>query len=92
MRTVDTELKLVLVDSFEDKDGLFWHHRVLVVKGEPGVWIVATPTLGVQRVDLKGKVPRLACFATFGGRPFTSQKDAMEFWWANPVKRGDHTL
>ena len=52
LRTVDTELKQVLIDFFDDEDGYFWHHRILLVKGEPGVWIAATPTLGIQRLDL----------------------------------------
>ena len=52
LRTVDTELKQVLIDFFDDEEGFFWHHRLLVVKGEPGIWIAATPTLGIQRLDL----------------------------------------
>ena len=52
LRTLDTELKQVLVDFFDDEEGYFWHHRLLVVKGDPGIWIAATPTLGIQRLDL----------------------------------------
>ena len=52
LRTVDTELKQVLVVFFEDEDGYFWPHRILVVKREPNIWMAATPTLGIQRLDL----------------------------------------
>ena len=45
---LDCEFKQVLVDFFDDENGMLWHHRLLLVRGEPGVWVVATPTLGVQ--------------------------------------------
>ena len=46
--TLDCEFKQVLLDFFDDENGMLWHHRLLLVRGEPGVWVVATPTLGVQ--------------------------------------------
>ena len=52
LRTMDTELKQVLIDFFDDEEGFFWHHRLLLVKGDPGIWIAATRTLGIQRLDL----------------------------------------
>ena len=53
LRTAETELKLVLIEYFEDQDGFFWHHRTEVVKREPGTWMAGTPTLGIQGLDLK---------------------------------------
>ena len=65
-RTVGTELKQVLVDISDDEDGYYWHHRLLVVKGDPGSWIAATPTVGIQRLDLNDRhvlpLTRLSAF------------------------------
>ena len=54
MSALDIEARQVLVDFFGDPDGLHWHHRVLMVKGEPGIWTGFTPDLSVQVINLNG--------------------------------------
>ena len=51
--TLDVLEAQVLIDFFDDEDGLLWHHRLLLLPTPTaGVWIGATPDLGVQRIDL----------------------------------------
>ena len=52
MPTLDTVHHQVLVDFYDDADGLFWHHRVLHVALGGSAWIGATPDESIQRVDL----------------------------------------
>ena len=49
---LDTELEQCLVDFFDDASGLHWHHRLLLVEGETGQWIAATPDFDVELLDL----------------------------------------
>lgn len=50
--TLDTDMKQTLVYYEDDRAGLLYHHRCLVVQGPGGKWIGITPTLEVQIVDL----------------------------------------
>ena len=52
MPTLDTEFHQVLFDFFADPNGLFWHHRLLVVPLGGSLWVGVTPDESVQRVDL----------------------------------------
>ena len=66
LRTVGTELQQILVGFFDDEGDHYWHHRLLVVEGDPGIWIVSTPTLGIQRIDWNEHgVPALPPVAAF---------------------------
>ena len=51
LRTPDTDLKQVAVEYVDDED-FQWHHRLLLERGSPGVWVCANPTMSVQQVDL----------------------------------------
>ena len=52
--SLDVAYRQVLVDFFDDVNDFWWHHRLLLIKGEgSGEWIAATPTLSVQMLDLK---------------------------------------
>ena len=52
-KTLDILEKQVLIDFWEDENDFFWHHRILLSAGSsPGKWLVATPDLEVQFVDL----------------------------------------
>ncbi|CAK0872712.1 unnamed protein product, partial [Prorocentrum cordatum] len=44
--------KQVLIDFFDDENGLNWHARILLIPGGQGRWIVCSPTLAVQVADL----------------------------------------
>ena len=52
MPTLDIPERQVLVDFFNDPNGFFWHHRVLLLSLGGPVWIISTPDKSVQRVDL----------------------------------------
>eukprot|EP00959_Pyramimonas_sp_CCMP1952_P230517 4818943-Pyramimonas_sp.AAC.1 len=51
-RALDIVEKQVLIDFFDDENGLFWHARILLIPGGQGRWIVCSPTLAVQVADL----------------------------------------
>ena len=42
-----------MIDIFDDPNQLRWHHRLLLIQGETGVWLTASPDLGVAPVDLR---------------------------------------
>jgi hypothetical protein len=45
----------VLIDFFDDADGFIWHQRILVQPiGPPGRWVVCTPDLDIEAVNLTG--------------------------------------
>ena len=50
-RTMDVEHRQALIDFFDDPHYV-WHHRLLLVKGEPSVWVGASPTHGVMVLKL----------------------------------------
>ena len=72
---MDTEPKQILADLYGDEDGMFWHHRLLIVRGAPGQWVVATPTGGVQvancaehrviPLERKAPFPEAVCGETY---------------------------
>ena len=43
VRTLDTDMKQVLVNYPDDADGFFYHHRCLVAMGPDGKWVGITP-------------------------------------------------
>ena len=51
-RTLDTDLRQCLIDFFEDEDGLFWHHRLLLARVTGSQWIAATPDHDVALLNL----------------------------------------
>ena len=53
LKTLDVPERQVLVDFWEDEDGYFWHHQLLLLQAsQAGRWLVATPDLEVQLADL----------------------------------------
>lgn len=52
MTSLDIDEGQILIDYFDDPNGLVWHHRVLLLKREGGSWVVATPDLEVEQADL----------------------------------------
>ena len=51
-RALDIPEKQALINFDDDANGLRWHHRILLIKGGDGRWIVATPTWSIQIADL----------------------------------------
>ena len=51
-RTLDLKDPQVLLHFPNDAGGFFWHHRVLLEKIGPGVWIGVTPDGDIERIDL----------------------------------------
>ena len=51
-QTLDVSFQQILFHYPADTNGLFWHHRVLLVQGDAGVWIAATPDHEVVVMDL----------------------------------------
>ena len=50
-RTLDTALRQVMIDFFDDE--LFnWHHRLLLVQLGGASWIAASPDLEIETLDL----------------------------------------
>ena len=50
--SLDIEEAQVAIDFFDDEDGFFWHHRLLLQRLDGARWVVATPTLDIETVDL----------------------------------------
>jgi hypothetical protein len=51
--TLDLPERQVLVDFFDDPNGLTWHQRMLLqATAAAGVWVSATPDHDVERIDL----------------------------------------
>ena len=51
-RTLDLREPQIIIHFPGDQGGYFWHHRVLLEKCGPGVWIGLTPDGELQRIDL----------------------------------------
>ena len=51
-RTLNTKYPQVIIYFPDDENGFTWHHRVLLKKVSPGVWLCLTPDHGVTRHDL----------------------------------------
>ncbi len=52
-RTPNIEERQILIVFWDDADGFYWHHRVLLLlTSQPGVWLGSTPYWEVQRIDL----------------------------------------
>ena len=51
-RTLDIREPQILRHYPGDANGFFWHHRVLLEKTGPGVWIGVTPDGDIERIDL----------------------------------------
>ena len=52
MPVPETTFAQCLVDYFEDGDGLFWHHRILLIRAGEKSWIWVAPDGEVQLGDL----------------------------------------
>jgi hypothetical protein len=52
MPVLDIAVRQCLIDFYEDEGGFFWHHRVLLIKGDGLQWIWLTPDGEVQRGSL----------------------------------------
>ena len=50
-RTIDTAVKQVMIDYFDD-EFLHWHHRRLLVQLVGASWIAASPDLEIETFDL----------------------------------------
>ena len=68
IRTLDITDPQVIVEYPLDAGGFFWHHRILLHRIAPGVWISLTPDLELKRYDLNVQehmlVGRAAAFPT----------------------------
>jgi len=66
MPTLDLSEKQILIDFFDDANGLIWHHRVLLAHVRDTTWVVCTPDLSVQRLDVAAHrlimLPRAGAF------------------------------
>ena len=51
-RTLDIKEPQILRHYPQDGDGFFWHHRVLLAKVGPGIFIALTPDEDLERIDL----------------------------------------
>lgn len=51
-RTLDIKEPQVLRHFPQDADGFYWHHRVLLAKVGPGIFIALTPDEDLERLDL----------------------------------------
>eukprot|EP00439_Symbiodinium_sp_Y106_P032290 s1103_g3.t2 len=51
-RTLDIKEPQILRHYPNDAAGFLWHHRVLLPKTAPGIWIGATPDGDIERIDL----------------------------------------
>eukprot|EP00972_Heterocapsa_arctica_P006405 938907-Heterocapsa_arctica.AAC.1 len=49
---IDTKIKQVLIDFFEDADGFMWPMRLLMIHGGGGKWVAATPDHELEMLDL----------------------------------------
>ena len=58
-RTLDVREPQVIRHYPNDPNGFFWHHRLLVEKCSPGVWIGLSPDGDLERLDLN-VVPHIA--------------------------------
>ena len=65
-RSLDIPERQIAIDHWDDEQGFFWHHRVLLVGAGNGKWIWATPDLEVQFHDLSTHqvvpIPRNSAF------------------------------
>ena len=51
-KTLDIKEPQVILHFPQDAGGFFWHHRVLLEKCSPGVWIGVSPDGDLERIDL----------------------------------------
>lgn len=51
-RTLDLKEPQILRHYPNDPNGFYWHHRLLLVKVSPGIFIGATPDGDIERIDL----------------------------------------
>ena len=75
MPTLDIPERQLLVDFFDDENGFLWHHRILMVHVTGTVWIVVTPDLSVQQLDVATK--RLVVLPRNG--PFPADRAAATY-------------
>ena len=87
MPTLDIAEDQVLIDFYDDPNGFFWHHRVLVRSLGSGIWIGFTPTLSVQRIDLNEH--RIIVLPRNGNFP---QDRIQEVFACDPADFGDGVL
>lgn len=52
MDTLDVAEPQIIVEYPDDPSGCYWHHRILVEKLSPGVWLAITPDGELQQHDL----------------------------------------
>ena len=78
-RSLDIPERQIAIDHWDDEQGFFWHHRVLLVGAGNGKWIWATPDFEVQFHDLSTHqvvpIPRNSAFPerVTGGRYWCTQ-------------------
>ena len=75
------------LNGFEnDNNGIYWHHRVLVVATTvAGIWIAAKPDMGVRRLDLNTQ--RLVAVARNADFPRAPYGEIYHF--DNPISSAD---
>ena len=84
---LDCESQQCLVDFFNDPAGLKWHHRLLLVEGDGGQWIAATPDYDVELLDLTNHrvVP-------LGRSAVVERTRAAESYMFDPLDDGDEAM
>lgn len=51
-RTLDLKEPQIIRHYPQDQDAFYWHHRLLLEKCSPGIWIALTPDGDLERLDL----------------------------------------
>eukprot|EP00974_Lingulodinium_polyedra_P000836 78836-Lingulodinium_polyedra.AAC.1 len=51
-KSLDVGPGQVLIDFFDDFEGYFWHHRLLLIGGQAGRWITSSPDFELAVTDL----------------------------------------
>ena len=51
-KTLDIKEPQILRHFPNDANAFFWHHRVLLSKVSPGIWVALTPDSDLERIDL----------------------------------------
>lgn len=51
-KTLDIREPQVIIHFPADAGGFFWHHRILLEKCSPGIWIGVSPDGDLERIDL----------------------------------------
>ena len=84
-RTLNVPDPQILQNFAADAGGFFWHHRLLLARVRPGVWIGLSPDLELANIDLNVSVHEVC------GRsaPFPAHINAAEIYCFDPLRPED---